>query len=161
MPVQGPPRSYGVASPPDIAGMTGKQILQAIIEGKLPAPPISEALDFWLVEAGDGFAAFEGETSFRLLNPMGIVHGGWALTLIDSAAGCAGQTLLPAGSRYATIETKANFSRAIQKETGRVRAEGRVVSQGRQIISVEASVHGPDRRIVAHGTSTLLVINPA
>jgi uncharacterized protein (TIGR00369 family) len=150
-------REYGVAGPQDIAGMTGKEILQAIAAGRLPAPPIAETLNFWLTEVGDGFAVFEGETSERLLNPMGIVHGGWALTLIDSAAGCAGQTLLPAGSRYATVETKANFSRAIQKDTGRVRAEARAVSQGRQIISVEARVLGPSGQILAHGTSTLLV----
>jgi uncharacterized protein (TIGR00369 family) len=150
-------RAYGIAGPRDIAGMTGKEILQAIADGRLPAPPISETLNFWLAEVGDGFAAFEGDTSERLLNPMGIVHGGWVLTLIDSAAGCAGLTLLPAGSRYATVETKANFSRAIQKDTWRVRAEARVVSQGRQIISVEARVLGPSGQVLAHGTSTLLV----
>jgi uncharacterized protein (TIGR00369 family) len=150
-------RAYGIAGPQDIAGMTGREILEAIADGRLPAPPISKTLDFWLTEVGDGFAAFEGDTSERLLNPMGIVHGGWALTLIDSAAGCAAQTLLPAGSRYATVETKANFSRAIQKDTGRVRAEARAVSQGKQIISVEAHVLGPSGQILAHGTSTLLV----
>jgi uncharacterized protein (TIGR00369 family) len=150
-------REYGIASPQDIAGMTGKEILQAMADGRLPAPPICETLNFWLAEVGDGFAAFEGDTSERLLNPMGIVHGGWALTLIDSAAGCAGQTLLPAGSRYATVETKANFSRTIQKDTGHVRAEARAVSQGRQIISVEARVLGSGGQVLAHGTSTLLV----
>src|SRR5271156_5503942 len=103
--------AYGLATSAQIAGMTGKQILQAIIDGELPAPPIAQTLSFRLTEVGDGFAAFEGEPGPHLLNPMGGVHGGWALTLIDSAAGCAGQTLLPAGSGYATVETKANFSR--------------------------------------------------
>ncbi len=115
--------AYGVPTSAQIAGMTGKQILQAIIDGELPAPPISRTLSFWLTEVGDGFAAFEGEPGAHLLNPMGGVHGGWALTIIDSAVGCAGQTLLPAGAGYATVETKANFSRPITKDTGRVRAE--------------------------------------
>ena len=115
--------AYGLATSAQIAGMTGKQILQAIIDGELPAPPIAQTLSFRLTEVGDGFAAFEGEPGPHLLNPMGGVHGGWALTLIDSAAGCAGQTLLPAGAGYATVETKANFSRPITKDTGRVRAE--------------------------------------
>ena len=128
-----PAQAFGVASPEDIASMTGKEVLQAMIDGWLPAPPIAETLNFWLVEAGDGFAAFEGETSERLLNPMGTVHGGWALTIIDSVTGCAGYSLLPAGSSYTTIETKANFSRPILKETGRVRAEGRAVAQGRKL----------------------------
>jgi len=92
-----------------------------------------------------------------LLNPLGGVHGGWALTLIDSAIGCAGQTLLPAGAGYATVETKANFSRPITRDTGRVRAESRVVSQGRQVISGEARVLSRDGKVLAHGTSTLLV----
>ena len=151
--------AYGLATSAQIAGMTGKQILQAIIDGELPAPPITETLSFWLAEVGDGFAAFEGEPGAHLLNQMGGVHGGWALTLIDSAIGCAGLTLLPAGTGYTTVETKANFSRPITKDTGRVRAEGRVVSQGRQLISGEARVLSRDGKLLAHGTSTLLVLS--
>jgi len=107
--------AYGLPTSAQVAGMTGKQILQAIIDGELPQPPIAQTLSFWLTEVGDGFAAFEGEPGAHLLNPMGGVHGGWALTLIDSAVGCAGQTLLPAGTGYATVETKANFSRPITR----------------------------------------------
>jgi uncharacterized protein (TIGR00369 family) len=137
--------------------MTGRQILQAIIDGALPAPPIAETLSFRLVEVGDGSAVFVGEPGGHLLNPMGGVHGGWALTLVDSACGCAAHSLLPAGVAYATIETKANFSRPITKDTGRVRAEGRVVAQGRQIISAEAKVLSAEGKVLAHGTSTLMV----
>ncbi len=151
--------SYGVPTPDDVAGMAGKQVLQAISEGNLPAPPISRTLTFWLVEVGDGFAAFEGETGPHLLNPMGTVHGGWALTLIDSAAGCAALTLLPAGVAYTTVETKANFTRPIMADTGRVRAEGRVIGRGRQIMSAEARILDSAGRILAHGTSTLMVLN--
>jgi acyl-coenzyme A thioesterase PaaI-like protein len=79
---------YGVANPQEIAQMTGREILQAIADGRLPHPPISQTLTFWLVEIGDGFAAFEGEPGDHLLNPMGTTHGGWAMTLIDSATGC-------------------------------------------------------------------------
>jgi uncharacterized protein (TIGR00369 family) len=150
--------AYGLATSAQIAGMTGKQILQAIIDRELPAPPMAQTLSFWLTEVGDGFAAFEGDPGPHLLNPMGGVHGGWALTLIDSAAGCAGQTLLPPGASYATVETKANFSRPITKDTGRVRAESRVVSQGRQVISAEARVLNAAGKVLAHGTSTLLVL---
>jgi uncharacterized protein (TIGR00369 family) len=96
-----------------------------------------------------------------LLNPMGTVHGGWALTLIDSVAGCAGLSLLPAGVGYTTIETKGNFSRPITKDTGRVRAEARVVGRGRKVISAEARVLDRDGRILAHGTSTLMVLQDA
>jgi len=149
---------YGSLEPADIAGLTGKQVMQGIVEGRLPQPAICRTLSFWLAEIGDGYAMFEGETSEHLLNPAGTVHGGWALTLIDSAAGCAAYSLLPTDGRYTTIETKGNFSRPILQETGRVRCEARVVSQGRQIISCEASVKTEDGRVLAHGTSTLIVL---
>jgi uncharacterized protein (TIGR00369 family) len=149
---------YGVADPAEIRHMSGREFLQAILDGRLPAPPIAETLSFWLTEIGDGLAVFEGDAGPHLLNPLGIVHGGWALTLIDSAAGCAAHTLLPAGASYATIETKANFSRPIPHDAGRVRAEGRAVGRGRRIISCEARVVDAKGRILAHGTSTIMVL---
>jgi uncharacterized protein (TIGR00369 family) len=152
---------YGVAAPEQTAGMTGLQVLQALIDGKLLAPPIAQTLSFWLVEVGDGLAVFEGDTGPHLLNPLGIVHGGWALTLIDSATGCAGHTLLPPGVGYTSVETKANFTRPIKQDTGRVRAEGRVVSRGRQIMTAEARILDADNRLLAHGTSTLMVLGSA
>jgi uncharacterized protein (TIGR00369 family) len=149
---------YGIVPAAEVAGMTGRELLQGMIDGRLPAPPITESLTFWLIEVGEGTAVFEGDAGGHLLNPMGIVHGGWTMTLIDSAAGCAAHTLLAAGVGYTTVETKVNFSRAIRADTGRVRAEGRVVSKGRQVISAEAYVRSRDGRLLAHGTSTLLVL---
>ncbi len=154
------PYHYGLADPQEAAQLSGKALLQAIIDGRLPQAPISQTMAFWIVEVGDGCAAFEGEPGPQLLNPMGTVHGGWALTLIDSVAGCAGLSLLPAGVGYTTVETKGNFSRPIMHNTGRVRAQAQVVSQGRQIISVEAKVLGPDGKVLSHGTSTLMVLAP-
>lgn len=148
----------GALQPADVAGKSGRQILEAMIAGQLPRPPISQTLSFVLTEVGDGFAVFEGDTGEHLLNPMGIVHGGWALTLIDSVTGCAAQSLLPAGVGYTTIETKGNFSRPIQKDTGRVRAEATAVSKGRRIISCESRITDHNGRVLAHGTSTILVL---
>jgi uncharacterized protein (TIGR00369 family) len=149
----------GVAPLDDLAAMSGKEIMQAMIEGKLPPPTISQTLSFRLVEVGDGFAAFEGETGPHLLNPLGFVHGGWILALVDSATGCAAHTLLPAGSAITTIETKANFTRPITKDTGRVRVDAHVVNRGRQIISAEARAVDANNRLLAHGTSTVMVVS--
>jgi uncharacterized protein (TIGR00369 family) len=149
--------SYGLPNVADIAEMTGREMLQAMIDRKIPAPPIAQTLNFWIVEIGDGYALFEGETKQDFLNPLGTVHGGWALTLIDTVTGVAGHTLLPPGVGYATVETKANFTRPIKHDTGRVRAEGRIVGRGRQIMSAEARIFDSAGRILAHGTSTLMV----
>jgi hypothetical protein len=72
--------------------------------------------------------------------------------------GCAGHSLLPAYSGYTTIETKGNFSRPITGDTGRVRAEARVVAQSRQIISAEARLLNRDGKVLAHGTTTIMVL---
>ncbi|MGO9770006.1 MAG: PaaI family thioesterase [Roseiarcus sp.] len=152
---------YGIASPEDVAALSGREVLQAMIDGRLPAPPIARTLGFLLTLVEDGFAVFEGDTGSHLLNPMGAVHGGWALTLIDSATALAAYSVLPAGVAYTTVETKANFTRPILADTGRVRAEGRVVSRGRQVVTAEAKVTDARGRVLAHGTSTLLVLGPS
>jgi uncharacterized protein (TIGR00369 family) len=153
-----PDAGYAALPLDAIRHMSGKEALQAIIDGRMPKAPISQPLTFSIVEVGDGFAAFEGDTGPHLLNPVGTVHGGWALTLIDSAAGCAALSLLPPGASFTTIETKANFSRPILVDTGRVRCEAKVASQGRQIISTEAWVRDSADKLLAHGTSTLMVL---
>ena len=155
-----PSFTYGIATPADVAVMTGREALQALIDGKLPAPPIAETLSFWLAGVGDGFAVFEADTGKHLLNPLGGVHGGWALTLIDSACGCAGHSLLPPGVGYASIETKANFTRPIRRDTGRVRCVATVAGRGRRIMSVEAWLHDDAGELLAHGTSTIMVLGP-
>lgn len=155
-----PNHVYGTLPHDATRGKSGRNVLRAIIDGRLPQAPISQHISFWLVEVGDGCAVFEGETGSHLLNPAGTVHGGWALTLIDSACACAAHSLLPAGTAYATVETKANFSRPILKDTGRVRCEAKVVAQGRQIVSAETSLRDSAAKLLAHGTSTVMVLAP-
>lgn len=151
-------RRYGVATAAEVADLSGRAALEAMLAGDLPAPPMCETLGFLLVEIGEGLAVFEGEPTARILNPLGSVHGGWALTLIDSATGCAAHSLLAPGQSYTTVETKANFSRPITPASGVIRCEGRVVSAGRRVISAEARMTDAAGRVLAHGTSTLLVL---
>ena len=102
-------------------------------------------------------AVFEGEPGPDLLNPLGSIHGGWTLALIESATAAAVHSTLPAGASFATIETKGNFTRLIVPETGRIRAEGRVINAGRTLISAEARLTDNRGRMMAHGTSTVMV----
>lgn len=151
---------YGVITAEQIAQLTGREVMDAVAAGTLPQAPMAQVLGFRLVDVGEGFVAFSGVPGNTILNPLGTVHGGFALTLIDSAAGCAAHTLLDRGVLYTTVETKVNFSRAIRADTGPVRAEGRVITRGRQIITADAKVLDGDGRVLAHGTSTLLVLGP-
>ena len=149
---------YGVLDRTAVGARSGREVLQAIVDGALPQAPISETLDFWLVAVGDGTAAFDGEPGPQLRNPLGTVHGGWTMTLIDSVAACAAHSLLPAGVGYTTLETKVNFTRAITPATGRVRAEAKVVVAGKQITTCEAWLRDGAGAILAHATSTILTL---
>jgi len=154
--------AYGVAAASAGAmGLSGRQFLDGIARGALPQARVSETLSFWLSDVGDGRAVFEGETGPHLLNPTGIVHGGWVMTLIDSATYCAALSLAPPGASCATVETKVNFSRAVKVDTGRVKCEARVVASGNRITSCEAVVRDvAEGRVLAHGTSTVVVTRP-
>jgi uncharacterized protein (TIGR00369 family) len=151
---------YGVSAFEDIEDLTGLEMIRAIIAGDLPAPPIAETLGFRLAEAEPGRAVFEGVPGPHLLNPLGAVHGGYALTLIDSACGCAVHTELDPGIGYTSVETKVNFTRPIAADGGLVRCEGRVLSRGRQIATAEAQLRSAGGKLLAHGTSTLILFHP-
>lgn len=141
-----------------LLSMSGLEGLRYMMAGNHHPPSIGATLGFTLAEVDDGRAVFIGEPSDRILNPLGIVHGGYALALIDSCTGCAAHTTLPAGVGYTTVETKVNFVRAMTPSTGQVRAEGFVVSRGRTIITAEGKLTDSRGRLLAHGTSTLIVL---
>ena len=142
------------------AGSSGLEFLQAMIAGEHPAAPIGKHIGFRLAEVERGRAVFESEPGPHLLNPLGAVHGGFALTLIDSACGCAVHTELEAGIGYTTVETKVNFVRPIAPDGGTIRCEGRVLSRGRTIATAEARLTSADGKLLAHGTSTLIILPP-
>ena len=104
----------GVARPEQVAGLTGGQVFEALLAGRLPPPPIGHTMDFCLIQAADGVAIFQGRPSRAHYNPLGSVHGGWFATLLDSAMGCAVHTTLAAGQGYTTLELKLNIVRALR-----------------------------------------------
>lgn len=148
----------GIASREQLVGRSGLEIMRGYVSGELPAAPMAVTLNFWISEAEEGRVIFLGEPTEQVLNPMGGVHGGWALSMIDSVTGCAAMSTLEAGVGYATVETKGSLVRPIKPNSGIYRAEGRVLTRGRQIITTDAFLTGPDGKLYAHGTSTLMVL---
>jgi uncharacterized protein (TIGR00369 family) len=137
--------------------MAGLDYMKAMIAGEIPPPPIAKTLGFTLVHVEHGFAIFEGEAYEWHYNPIGVVHGGLAATLLDSALGCAVHTTLPLGMAYTTSQLNVNLVRAITRETGKLRCEGRIIHAGRQVATAEASVKDMTGKLYAHGTTTCLV----
>jgi uncharacterized protein (TIGR00369 family) len=147
----------GLANPADVAGKTGMEVMQAMLSGALPHAHIAETLDFSLVEVAPGKAIFQGTPELKHYNPLGTVHGGWYATLLDSAVGCAIQTLMPAGRSYTTAELSVNIVRAASHKSGPLRAIGNVIHCGRQLATAEGRIVGPDGKLYAHATTTCLV----
>lgn len=154
-------RTVSWQPPADVAGaaltMGGAAFLRAIAERRLPAPPIAELLGFGIEEVGEGRVVFTVEPQEYHYNPIGMVHGGLAATLLDSAMGCAVHSLLPEGRAYTTLELKVNYVRALKHDTGRVRAIGKVVHLGGKVATAEGSVLDAAGKLYAHATTTCLL----
>lgn len=149
----------GLASRDMLAGKTGLQQMQAMLDGLAPRAPISQTLDFLLISVADGEAVFQGQPQFKHYNPLGSVHGGWYATLLDSALGCSVHTTLPAGRGYTTLEFKVNLVRALNDKVPLVRAIGKVVHRGRQVTTAEATLVGHDGKLYAHASTTCLLFD--
>ena len=139
-------------------GLSGLEFLQKIVRRELPPPPLAVLLNFDLVEVDEGRAAFAVDPAEYHYNPIGVVHGGLAATLLDSAMGCAVHSTLPAGAGYTTLEIKVNFIRAMTGTTGRVRCEAKVVHVGARTATAEGRVIDEAGKLYAHGTTTCLIL---
>jgi uncharacterized protein (TIGR00369 family) len=132
--------------------------LRAIRDGRLPDPPIARLLGMRLVIVEPGEAAFELTPAEQHYNPIGAVHGGIALTLLDSATGCCVQTLCAEGKGYTTLELKVNLVRAVTLKTGPIRASARIVHFGSRTATAEGRLEDAAGKLYAHGTSTCLIL---
>ena len=141
-----------------LARLDGIDVLRRMLAGELPYPPIADTIGMHLAEVEPGRVVWEAEPGEHLYNPIGTVHAGFATTLLDSAMGTAFVSLAEAGTRWTTLELKANFTRAITAETGVVRCTGGVVHRGRTVVLTEARAEDADGRLLAHATSTILVL---
>lgn len=149
-----------LASAQAARGLRGIDFLRKIVAGELPAPPIAHTLDYALLEVEEGRAVFGIQPAEIHYNPIGMVHGGVPCTLLDSAMGCAVHSTLPAGVGYTTLELKVNIVKAIGKDTGFLRAEGRLIHAGRSTAVAEGRLVDEAGKLYAHATTTCLILRP-
>jgi uncharacterized protein (TIGR00369 family) len=140
------------------ASMAGRDFLRAVVDGTLQAPPIARLMGFQIEEVGEGRVVFAVEPAEYHYNPIGVVHGGLAATLLDSVMGCAVHSMLPQGRSYTTLEIKVNFVRAISRTTGRVRGIGNVLHFGGTVATAEGKVVDAAGKLCAHATTTCLLL---
>ncbi|MFF7357164.1 PaaI family thioesterase [Streptomyces filipinensis] len=136
---------------------SGLDFLRSVLSGRLPAPPIAATLGFTLDEVESGRAVFVLEPGEEHYNPIGSVHGGVYATLLDSAAGCAVQSALPAGMGYTSLDLSVKFLRPVTVDTGKVRAVGTILNQGRRTALAQAELFDSEDRLLAHATSSCML----
>lgn len=134
-------------------GLSGREILNRLRDGKIPLPPYAVLLNVKLVEVDDGRVVFEAEPGEEHYNPMGVVHGGLAISLLDFALGSSIFSTLPADTIYGTVDVHARLLRPITKETGTIRCEGMIVSKTRTLATSEARITDRQNKILATGTT--------
>ena len=142
-----------------LAELDGLEVLERTRAGELPYPPIAATLGMRLVEVEAGHVVWEAEPGEHLYNPIGTVHAGFAVTLLDSAMGTAFVSVATAGTRWTTLELKTSFTRAITADTGVVRSTGTLLNRGRRVVTAEACLEDREERLLAHATSTILVLD--
>jgi uncharacterized protein (TIGR00369 family) len=140
--------------------LSGLDFLRAMAAGEIPRPPLGALLDFELDEVEPGRVVFGLKPGEHHYNPNGVVHGGVAATLLDTATGCAVLTLLESGETCATLELKVNYIRSLTADSPRLRCEGTVLHRGRRSAVAEARLTLPDGRLAAHATATMMILPP-
>jgi uncharacterized protein (TIGR00369 family) len=143
-----------------IRKLSGIEFMHAILAGDLPPPPFMQLLGVRIVLVDPSSVTFEFEPAEYMYSPLGNVHGGIITVMLDSAMGCSLHTTLPAGTGYTTLELKVNFLRPVTKKSGVLRAEGRVIHGGSRVAMAEARPQDSDKRLYAHATSTLMILQP-
>jgi uncharacterized protein (TIGR00369 family) len=143
------------------AGLTGREVLQGIADGLLPPPPIAKLIGTELVCVGEGEVRFRCTPDESVYNPMGVVHGGLLCTLLDTAAGCAVQTLLPAGVISTSIEIKVSFLKVLRADCGEIEVHGEVLRVGKRVAFAQAHARDAAGELVGHATTSLAITRPA
>jgi uncharacterized protein (TIGR00369 family) len=141
------------------AGLSGLEVMRAIAAGTLPPPPIARLFGFSVIDVEHGRAVFAVEPAEWMYNPIGMVHGGVAATLLDSCMGCAVHTTLAAGVGYTTTDLQVRYIRAMSVSTGRVLAEGRVVHAGKRTATAEGRLYvESDGALIAHASTGCMIL---
>lgn len=157
MPAIAFPGGIGTLPLADLAKSSGLDVLQAMLRGEYPAPPMAKTLSFALHEVEPNRVVFKGVPAQEHLNPLGGIHGGWVATLMDSALACCVMTTLKPGEAYTTVEFKVNLVRPLSPDTGPVFCEGKLVHRGRTLATSEAFLRDANGKLLAHGTETCAI----
>lgn len=141
----------------ELSRLSGMAFFERHLAGEFPAPPMCRSIPMRVLHAEPGHIRMEAGPNEDHLNPMGGVHGGFAMTVLDSCLSGAVHSTLKAGQAYATIELKVNLVRPIDLRAGRVLASAHSIHTGRSVATSEGRLTDGDDRLLAFATTTCAV----
>ena len=144
---------------PDMSLLSGLQLIEAIANGSVPPPPMAQTIPIELQEWSAGKMLITAMPQAQFHNTYAIMHGGWTMTLLDTAMALAASTLLAPGQSCPSTETAVKFVRPIRLSVKQVKVTGQVIHQGNNLITLEGRVFDENGKLYAHGTSTCMVIS--
>lgn len=152
-----PGAAHGLIPPAQLAELSGMEVLEGMLAGRYPMPPIQQDGSFTIAEVAPGRAVFTGTPQARFYNPISTVHAGWTTTVLDSAMACAVWSTVEKGFGFTTMEFKVSLLRPITVETGPLRAEANLMSRGKRAATAEARMTDAAGRLLAHATTTCII----
>ena len=158
-------RSFSWDDPATLAAtarpLSGVEFIAGIADRTLPSPPFARMLDLEITEVQPGRVVFAMKPAEWMYNPMGVVHGGLAATILDSCMGCAVHTTLDVGFAFTTADLQVRYIRPMTAATGRVLAEGHVVHRGRRVATAEGRLLVESgQTLLAHATTGCIILAP-
>ncbi|MBM2622309.1 PaaI family thioesterase [Actinoplanes sp. LDG1-06] len=140
-----------------IGRSTGLELLRAMADGSLPAPPIMDLIDLAAMEVTEGSVTLRLDPQEFHYNPLGTMHGGVISTLLDTAAACSVHSTLPAGVGYTSLDLNVKFLRPVTLKSGRLACTGSVLQSGRRTALAEARLVDGSGRLVAQAMSSCML----
>jgi uncharacterized protein (TIGR00369 family) len=141
-----------------IKTLSGLELFGRIMRGEEPNAPYLELIGARIVEVSEGRVVCKSTPGPQHYNPMGVAHGGYASSLLDTAMGCAIHTLCKPGTGNMTLELKVNLVRAISEKVGELTAEGTVIHHGRTIATSQGRIVDANGKLYAHGNTTCMIV---
>jgi uncharacterized protein (TIGR00369 family) len=136
---------------------TGLEWMRRVAAGDVPGAPMVRHLGMRLAEVDEGRVVLTAELRPEFENGLGIAHGGFAATMLDTALSCAVNTVMPAGKIFTTLEMKIHYIRPVTRDSGVVTCVGTVVHAGGRTATAEGRITDEQGRLYAHGTVTCIL----
>jgi uncharacterized protein (TIGR00369 family) len=137
--------------------MSGMEYMRKVMAGEIESGPMVRLLKMRITEVDEGRVVVIAEPSEEIENGLRIAHGGFAAALLDTALGCAVNSVQPPGKVFTTLEMKINFTRAITRKTGTLSCTATLIHGGSRTATSEGRVVDAEGNIYAHGTATFIL----